>query len=366
MENHRSNSSVATTHDKKNHCSFIVKWRKQLMCLGIFMFVAVGAWWVASVMEVQARAKAQAKAVAQEIMATSVQMVQEAKEEAIQVLSTRASQLSKNYQTAWEDRKAKAEAQAKAISNSSSKGTTTSTARVSGATFDAGAYGYTGSDQIPAWQAINSDVMGWLRIPGTNISHAIVQNTQDVNYYTHRGYYHENSYYGVIWTNPNTTSGTYSQLSPNTVLYGHNWTNYSANPRVANPNDIMFGQLTGYHHLSTAQRYPYFYYSTPQEEFTVAIFACFYTEEAFQYNQPFGANGDMSYTIEEARRRSRHKFDIDVNATDKIVTLSTCTRAYGKTSNQRFVVMGRVLRPGETIGPMTVTSNPDHKQPNVW
>ena len=70
--------------------------------------------------------------------------------------------------------------------------------------------------------------------------------------------------------------------------------------------------------------------------------------------------------ISEARRRSRHSFDVDVNSSDKIVTLSTCTRAYGQTSNQRFVVMGRLLRPGESIGPVTVTSDPNHKQPSVW
>ena len=92
-------------------------------------------------------------------------------------------------------------------------------------------------------------------------------------------------------------------------------------------------------------------------------FACFATELAFVYNV---AEGDMNYIISEALRRSRHTFDVDVNASDKIVTLSTCTRAYGATSNQRFVVMGRVLRPGESIGPVTVTSNPNHKQPSVW
>lgn len=364
MENHRSNSSVATNPDKKDQSFFASPWGKLSISLGAFLFVAVGVWRIASVMEARTKAREQVQAAAEERRVIAAQMSQEISQEGIQVLSMRESQLSKEYQMAWEERRAKAAARPQAPS-SSNKGTTSDTGP-SGAVFNAGAYGYTGSDQIPAWQAINSDVIGWLRIPGTNISHAIVQNIYDVNYYTHRGYRHEESYYGVIWTNPNTTSGTYSQLSPNTVLYGHNWTNYRANPRIGNPNDIMFGQLTGYHHLSMAQQYPYFYYSTPQEEFTVAIFACFYTEEAFQYNQPSGAGGDMAYTIEEARRRSRHKFDIDVNATDKIVTLSTCTRAYGKTSNQRFVVMGRVLRPGESIGPMTVTANPNHKQPSVW
>ena len=93
------------------------------------------------------------------------------------------------------------------------------------------------------------------------------------------------------------------------------------------------------------------------------IFACFYTELAFIYNGP---EGNMDYIIKEAQRRSRHTFDVDVNSSDKIVTLSTCTRAYGQTSNQRFVVMGRLLRPGETVGPVAISANLNHKQPSVW
>ena len=273
------------------------------------------------------------------------------------VESMNASELSRTFHDQWEERRQAA------TSSSGSTGTTW----VSPATgvFNASAYGYTGADQIAYWRGVNSDVVGWLRVPGTNINWPIVQNAYDVNYYTHLGYDRQYSYNGVIWTNPDTrTSASASGLSSNTVIYGHNWTNYGASPRIGYSGDVMFAQLTGFHWLSMAQSYPYFYYSTAEGgEFTVKIFACFYTELAFNY---IATEGDMNYIISEARRRSRHSFDVDVNASDKIVTLSTCTRAYGRTSNQRFVVMGRLLRPGETVGPVTVTSNSNHKQPSVW
>ena len=86
------------------------------------------------------------------------------------------------------------------------------------------------------------------------------------------------------------------------------------------------------------------------------------TDLSFNYISTAGGQG----IIEEAKRRSRHKFNVDVNSSDKILTLSTCTRAYGQTSNQRFVVMARLLRPGESVTPYTITANPNHKQPNVW
>jgi len=278
-------------------------------------------------------------------------------EEGQAAASVNASNLAQAFHDQWEERR---EAAAKASSGGDSSWTSPATGA-----FNASAYGSSGASNIAYWHSVNSDVVGWLRVPGTNIDWPVVQNTQDVNFYTHLGYDKKYSYNGVIWTNPSTrTSSSSSGLSSNTVIYGHNWTNYSASPRIGYSGDVMFAQLNGYHWLAMAQSYPYFYYSTVQGgEFTVKIFACFYTELAFKYNV---AEGDMNYIISEARRRSRHNFDVDVNSSDKIVTLSTCTRAYGATSNQRFVVMGRLLRPGESIGPVTVTSNPNHKQPSVW
>jgi len=208
---------------------------------------------------------------------------------------------------------------------------------------------------------VNNDIRAWIRVPGTNINYAVCYHP-DVDYYTHRGYYKENSYMGVIWTNGGTKFGTRSQISNNTVLYGHNWTNVSANPRVASPADSMFAQLTGYHHLWAAQANPYIYYSTEDEDMVFKIFACFYTDLSFNYISTAGGQN----IIDEAKRRSRHKFNVDVDSSDKILTLSTCTRAYGQTSNQRFVVMARLLRPGESVAPYTITANPGHKQPNVW
>ncbi len=325
-----------------------------------------GVWRAYSAEQARLAAEAEAAARAEAVAAAAVAYTQEQNafaalvEDGLAAESMNASELSKTFHDQWEERR-------QAATANTSTGSTGGTGWVSPATgvFNASAYGYSGADQISYWKGINSDVVGWLRVPGTNINWPIVQNVYDINYYTHLGYDKQYSYNGVIWTNPTTqTSASASGLSSNTVIYGHNWTNYSASPRIGYSGDVMFAQLTGYHWLSMAQSYPYFYYSTAEGgEFTVKIFACFYTELAFNY---IASEGDMNYIISEARRRSRHSFDVDVDASDKIVTLSTCTRAYGKTSNQRFVVMGRLLRPGESVGPVTVTANPGHKQPSVW
>ncbi len=339
-------------------------WHRVLVGGGAACLVAgVAAGAVTTAQAKQRAAEAEAAALARQEAVATAAVVCAQEEQAFAdlisdgqaVASANASQLAQTFHDQWEERR-----QAATATNANTSWSSPATG-----VFNASAYGSSGADKIAYWRGVNSDVVGWLRVPGTNIDWPIVQNVYDVNYYTHLGYDKQYSYNGVIWTTPSTrTSASESGLSSNTVIYGHNWTNYGASPRIGYSGDVMFAQLTGYHWLSMAQSYPYFYYSTAEGgEFTVKIFACFYTELAFNY---IASEGDMSYIINEARRRSRHSFDVDVNASDKIVTLSTCTRAYGKTSNQRFVVMGRLLRPGESIGPVTVTSNPNHKQPSVW
>ena len=342
-----------------------------LVTVALYLCVLVGAVMVDGTVEAQAQHKALTQQ-AVEIQTGNQEAFQEALSASLAVTQQQQLLLAANLQDQasaqatvgdGESQSSGSGESGQSSSGSSSQTTTTSSVANANGEFQADAYGYTGADKIDYWKSLNSDVIGYLRIPGTNISHPVLRNTTDVNYYTSKGIDQQYSYYGVLWTNPNTVVGDSSEISSNTVIYGHNWTNYSATPRIGNANDIMFAQLTGYHWLNMAKSYPYIYYSTEKEQMTFKIFACFYTELAFNYNQP---EGDMDYIISEARSRSLHDFDMKVDSSDKILTLSTCTRAYGSTNNQRFVVMARLLRSGETIEPVTVTANTDFKAPNVW
>jgi sortase B len=127
----------------------------------------------------------------------------------------------------------------------------------------------------------------------------------------------------------------------------------------------MFAQLTAYHYLNFAKAYPYIYYSTADQEMTWVIFAVFYTDISFYYNIPNPDQAFFAEIINGAKARSRHIFDVDVNTGDKILTLSTCTRAYGSSDQQRFVVMARLLRPGETPKAVNVTANPKPVLPKL-
>ncbi len=246
-----------------------------------------------------------------------------------------------------------------------------STAAVSSglpAKFDPAVMGASGKANIPSYKQVNADVKAWLKVPGTNINYPVLQSASgyDPHYYLDKNIYRQTSRDGVIYAGSTCLFGAgASGLSKNTVMFGHNWTNYSAAPRIGSASDVMFGQLTAYHYLNFAKAYPYMWFSTDSQEMAWVVFAAFYTDISFNYIEPNPSDSMFASIISGAKARSRHNFDVEVSTSDKIITLSTCTRAYGSSDKQRFVVMARLLRSGETLKEIGVTTNPNPVLPSL-
>jgi len=222
---------------------------------------------------------------------------------------------------------------------------------------------YNCQNSIQEYAAHNSDVQGWVYVEGTNISYPVVFYSGGTGYYASRGYDKQYSYHGVIWADAQTQGGALDRMTQNTVLYGHNWTNCSAAPRVGNANDVMFAQLPSFHYLYFAQAHQFINYSTTEENLIFQIFAVFYTEQEFAYNLSSPTSEQMEQILAGARERSLHSYDVQVSAGDKIITLSTCTRAFGPSSRQRLVVMGKLASAGAE--PAQVTANPSYRRPSL-
>ncbi len=232
-------------------------------------------------------------------------------------------------------------------------------------TFDPNASIDTGFSQISASKATNSDVRGWLTVPNTNISYPVLYYPDNNDYYLNLNILKQYDKNGVIYADYETKFGSASEISKNTVLYGHNWTNISANPRIGEETDVMFAQLAAFHHLNFAQVTPYIYYSTEAEEMVWQVFAAFYTDVGFYYIRENPNATQFADLVNGAKARSRHIYDVDVDADDKVLTLSTCTRAYGSSENQRFVIMARLMEPGEELTAVNITANPNPVLPNL-
>lgn len=125
---------------------------------------------------------------------------------------------------------------------------------------------------------------------------------------------------------------------------------------VASANDFSF-----------AEEHPVIYFSTTDDEMVWVIYAAYFTDLGFQYHLENPDDATFSTMIQEAKDRSRLDYDVDVNTSDRILTLSTCAYKYTDSVEKRdlrFVVQARLLRPGEEIPTSAkVTRNTDVKEP---
>ena len=196
-------------------------------------------------------------------------------------------------------------------------------------------------------ESTNDDTVGWVSLPNTNVDYPVVfkAGIENYAYYESLGYDKQYSKDGVIWAD---CECTFPELSQNTVLYGHNWYNIYT-PRTlqnAQSNDLMFSLVMSYHYTDFAQQNPFIYFSTTDQDYVFQVFAAFYTDLSFGYNFANMTQEQAQQVIAEAKAKSRQNYNVSVTSEDKILTLSTCTRMYGNTNNQRFVVMAKLVPVG--------------------
>lgn len=208
--------------------------------------------------------------------------------------------------------------------------------------------------------SLNGDTVGWMYVPNTNIDYAVVQSRQDNNYYVNKGYDKAYSKNGVIWTDFRANSDDSKNLSPNNIIFGHNWANiYKPARTIANANagDVMFSLVPSYTHLDFAQQNPFIYYSTLDKDLSWQVFASFFTDVYFDYVLPNPDKATYQKIIAEGIAKSEFNYNVNVSTKDKIITLSTCTRVKGNTENQRYVVMAKLVEDGTSSTNIATNTN---------
>lgn len=206
---------------------------------------------------------------------------------------------------------------------------------------------------------INKDVAGWLSIDGTSLDYPVVQG--DDNLYYHRlSFEGDYSLYGVPFVDCGVNL---KEPSTNTIIYGHNIKN----------DDQMFNSLTHYWNVDYYVEHPIVTFHTIYGERKYKIFAAFVANvnpehgEVFQYHTFIEANdlSDVQEFIYNVEVRSVLKTGVDVQPSDKLLTLSTCTYEF---DNARFVVVARELRSGEseTVDAASVSKASNPLMPDIW
>jgi sortase B len=175
-----------------------------------------------------------------------------------------------------------------------------------------------------ALNKINPDIVGWIYIGVEEISYPIVQ-ADDNDYYLHRTVEGTENFAGSIFmeyqNSPDFTD-------PNTIIYGHNMKDLS-----------MFAKL---HFLYEYEDYlldDTFWIITPDGSYEYQMFCIEYTvSDGNAYTLFSGPSADVEDYIAERAAQSSAKLPLgEYDENSKIVTLSTCTSAYGE---GRYVVQG--------------------------
>lgn len=177
--------------------------------------------------------------------------------------------------------------------------------------------------------SINDDTIGWIRFNNDKVNNVIVHTT-DNSYYLNHNFNKKKNQAGTIFMDYRNTSFD----DKNVVLFGHNMT-----------DNTMFGSLKDVFKDDFFKKKENNYikvYNKDNELLTYQIFSYYIIEkEEYYITTSFSNDDEFSKFIDTIRKRSKKKFDIDVNLADKILTLSSC-EGFGGTTKRRVISAKRI------------------------
>lgn len=208
----------------------------------------------------------------------------------------------------------------------------------------------------------NPDMIGWLKIDKTQVDYPVLLDPggiqENTPFYGPESYY-GNSYYierdldrsykksGTLFMDYRDNFGSSeSQQSENIVIYGHNMLDGS-----------MFGDLRKYRNdYSFYEKAPFIELSSNYKDYDYVIFAFLRTnggENAeFKYwnMEELDDKETFDYYVNTCNDLALIETGVDVKYGDKLLTLQTCGDQY---DDERFLIIARRLREGETAGDMS-------------
>lgn len=186
--------------------------------------------------------------------------------------------------------------------------------------------------QVQEIQKGNSDIVGWLEIPNTNINYPVLQGADNEFYMTHN-YKKEKSKNGSIFL---TKDYDWTLPSSNLLIYGHNL-----------GNGAMFQELLEYESQKYYIEHPTIRFTTSTEDAEYEIIAVFKSrvyykseQNVFRYYYFVNATTEDEYNqfVNNAKQASLYETNATAEYGDQLITLSTCSY---HVKDGRFAVVGR-------------------------
>lgn len=179
---------------------------------------------------------------------------------------------------------------------------------------------------------LNSDIVGWMTIPGTEIDYPVMQTPDRVDYYLTRNFDKKASARGCLYARESCDIFT---PSDNITIYGHRMRDGS-----------MFARLDKYMEKSFWEENPYIYFDTLTELHTYKVMAVFLTTasvgEGFEYHlfENAATEAEFDSFVDTCQELALYDTGVDAQYGDKLITLSTCE--YSQTNGRLVVVAKRI------------------------
>ncbi len=185
-------------------------------------------------------------------------------------------------------------------------------------------------EYVPLYER-NSDLVGWIAIPDTNINYPVVQSPDRPDHYLYRDFYGEDSTHGCIYAREACNVQT---PSDNVVIYGHRMKDGS-----------MFNNLLHYEKQSYYEAHKYIQFDNLQEHHVYEIMAVFKTvatASGFDYHLFVDAfdEADFDDFVAQCKAMSLYETGVSAEYGDKLITLSTCE--YSQDNGRMVIVAKRI------------------------
>lgn len=185
---------------------------------------------------------------------------------------------------------------------------------------------------LPEYQPLyemNDDLVGWIKIEGTNVNYPVMQSIGSPDYYLNKNFDKQTSKAGAIYVRE---ACDVFKPSDNVVIYGH----------YISSGQQMFTHLHKYRNKSFWQSNQYVTFDTIYEHHTYQIFAVFKTSanpgQGYSYHRFNDALDykDFDAFVAKVKELSFYDTGITPQYGDKLITLSTCEYTL---DNGRLVVV---------------------------
>ena len=217
--------------------------------------------------------------------------------------------------------------------------------------------------------SVNDDTVGWVRINDTPVDYVVVQSDTN-SYYERKDFYENYSVRGIIFMDyRNILWDSVPTMSKNTVLYGHHMAS----------DGSVFTCLENYTDLDYYKKHPVIEYDTLYANYKWKIIGAFLNypndpsegDDLFYYwYTDFSDSNTVAFANEVASRSFFVNPSVDVQPTDRFLTLSTCTYMLDRGSrvNARFVVVARLVRDGEdpAVDVDKAFTHEERRMPQLW